>query len=77
MPENDDLLLNRMRQRGDNPHQIKYRYDEGIKERALLERLSKFYRDVYIINPENFATIVRDIETKHPLERTHRAEFIV
>lgn len=76
LPENEHLLLGRLRQRGDSISDIQYRYQEGIKERQLLEnQMACFYKEVYTVTKDNFTQIVSDLERKHSLTRAHKERY--
>lgn len=62
MPENTDLVVNRMRRRGDPEDKIEYRVQEGLGEIEHYRTMSsRLYEKCYIVGENNFDIIAQSV----------------
>lgn len=61
LPENDDLLIKRMQQRGDTPERIQYRLKESKKEIEEYQKKKNYYQEELPITEFNFNETVQTI----------------
>lgn len=69
LPENDQLLRQRMALRGDTEEQIAYRLQEGRAELQLYrDGMSSLYQAEYVVTAENFRSIEQNLVSRLALE---------
>jgi guanylate kinase len=60
-PKNTDLVIKRLRSRGDSEQQINERLKHTLSETAMYEQVKHLYRAVFTVTESNFNELVTAI----------------
>jgi len=74
IPENEELMVKRLKSRGEKNGQLEYRLEQGRKEIQLYkDGYSRHYEHTYVVNGSNFDDLVQKIEIDYQLLRRERS----
>jgi guanylate kinase len=60
-PANDELLISRMKKRGDPEHLINERINHEVEENQYFESIKQYYKEVIMVTKGNFDSLVNRI----------------